>query len=247
MTSQDIQQNAERISKRMSRAGLCSRREAERWIAAGRVKVNGVKLQDPAVNVTDADTILVDGKPIPTKPETKLWRYYKPTGLVTTHRDEKGRKTVFDALPADMPRVMSIGRLDLNSEGLLLLTNNGELARYLEHPSTGWSRKYRARVFGHVTEDKLKSLKKGITYKDVTYQSIHAKLESVKGDNAWVSITLTEGKNREIRNVMEAIGLTVNRLIRTSYGPFQLGNLQKGMVEDIKRKALKASIDKRFL
>ena len=246
MTSSD-EKKSERISKRMSRAGLCSRREAERWVLAGRVKVNGTKLQDPAVNVTDEDYILVDGKPIADKPETRLWRYNKPTGLVTTHKDEKGRKTVFEALPEDLPRVISIGRLDLNTEGLLLLTNNGELARFLEHPSTGWSRRYKVRAFGKTDEATLRSLKKGIEYKGITYGSIDAKLESVTGDNVWLNLSLTEGKNREVRNVLEAIGLKVNRLIRLSYGPFQLGNLKTGHVEEVNRKALKSSIDKRYL
>lgn len=246
MTSHD-ENKPERISKRMSRAGLCSRREAERWIAAGRVKVNGTKLKDPAVNVTEKDYILVDGKPIAEKPETRLWRYHKPAGLLTTNKDEKGRKTIFDDLPEDMPRVMSIGRLDMNTEGLLLLTNNGELARYLEHPSTGWSRRYKVRAFGKADEAALRSLKKGITYNGITYNGIDAKLERVTGDNVWLNISLAEGKNREVRNVLEAIDLQVNRLIRLSYGPFQLGNLKRSGIEEVKRKALKSSIDKRFL
>lgn len=248
MTSPD-QNNADgqRIAKYLSRAGVCSRREAERRIADGRVSLNGQILDTPAVLVTDADTILMDEKPIPTRDKTRLWRYHKPTGLVTTHSDEQGRKTVFDALPADMPRVISIGRLDLNTEGLLLLTNNGELARYLEHPDTGWNRRYRVRVFGKVDEAALKSLKKGITYEGITYRGIDAKLESTAGANSWLSVTLTEGKNREIRNVMDALELKVNRLIRVSYGPFQLGNLPDGSVEEVKRKALKSSVDKRYI
>ena len=238
----------ERISKRMARAGLCSRRDAERWIAAGRVKVNGKKLDSPALNVGPDDKILVDGKPIPGKPQTRLWLYHKPAGLVTTHADEKNRKTVFDALPPEMPRVISIGRLDLTTEGLLLLTNNGELSRHLEHPSTGWKRRYRVRVHGDVDPQALKDLKKGLTYEGVTYRSIDAKLEDDQstGANTWVSVTLTEGKNREVRNIMQALGVEVTRLIRVSYGPFQLGNLPVGDVVEVKRGVLKSSVGKDF-
>lgn len=231
----------------MARAGLCSRRDAERWIAAGRVKVNGVKLTSPALNVGPDDKILIDGKPIPDKPETRLWRYHKPSGLVTSHADEKGRKTVFDALPDELPRVISIGRLDLNTEGLLLLTNNGELSRHLEHPDTAWKRRYRVRVHGTVDEKALKNLKKGLTYEGVTYRSIDAKIENDTGSNTWLAVTLTEGKNREIRKVMEALNLQVTRLIRVSYGPFQLGNLAQGEIEEVKRKVIKSSVDEAYL
>lgn len=248
MTSEQNQADGtqERISKRMARAGLCSRRDAERWIEAGRVKVNGVKLKSPALNVGPDDVIVVDGKPIPDKPETRLWRYHKPVGLVTTHADEKGRKTVFDSMPEDMPRVISIGRLDLNTEGLLLLTNNGELSRHLEHPDTAWKRRYRVRVHGNVDESALKSLKKGLTYEGVTYRSIDAKIENDTGSNTWLAVTLTEGKNREIRKVMEALELQVTRLIRVSYGPFQLGNLAAGEIEEVKRKVIKSSVGEGF-
>ena len=230
-----------RIAKHLSRAGLCSRREAERWIEAGRVAVNGVKLDSPVMLVTDKDVISVDGKPISEKQETRLWRYHKPAGLVTSHADEQGRQTVFESLPPDMPRVISIGRLDLNTEGLLLLTNDGELSRHLEHPDTGWRRRYRVRVYGEVTPEKLRILKKGITYR-----GIDAKLESESGANSWLTVTLTEGKNREVRNAMESIDLKVNRLIRIAYGPFQLGNLPVSGVEEVPRRALKSSIDKKF-
>ena len=243
-------QNKERISKRMARAGLCSRRDAERWIAAGRVKLNGQKLDTPAVTVGPDDVILVDGKRIPDKAATRLWRYHKPEGLVTSHADEKGRKTVFDALPDDLPRVISIGRLDLNTEGLLLLTNNGELSRHLEHPDTGWKRRYRVRVHGRVDESALKDLKKGLTYDGVTYRSIEATIEDAQkkdnGSNTWLNVTLTEGKNREIRKVMEALGLQVSRLIRVSYGPFQLGNLPVGEVEELKAKVIQSAVGKNF-
>ncbi|RED48516.1 pseudouridine synthase [Aestuariispira insulae] len=226
-------ETGQRIAKVMARAGLCSRREAERWIEEGRVTVNGNKITSPALAVTDADQIVVDGKPLPVKQPTRMWMYHKPAGLVTTARDEKGRPTVFDNLPKDMPRVISIGRLDLNSEGLLLLTNDGELARKLELPATGWRRIYRVRVRGRVDEAKLQSLANGVTVDGVRYGAIEAVLENQQGSNAWVKITLQEGKNREIRRVMEHLGYAVNRLIRVSYGKFDLGRLEKGDVEEI--------------
>ncbi len=229
----------ERIAKRMARAGLCSRRDAERWIEAGRVIVNGVKLDSPAFTVSDIDLITVDGKPLPKKERPRLWRYHKPVGLVTSHRDEKGRDTVFDKLPDDMPRVISIGRLDLNSEGLLLLTNDGELARRLELPATGWKRKYRVRVHGHPTERDLALLSKGLTVDGVRYDAIEAVLDSSKGANSWMTVSLREGKNREIRKVMEHLGYTVLRLLRISYGPLQLGDLVEGAVDEVKSKILR--------
>lgn len=245
MTSESKAENeGERISKRMSRAGLCSRRDAERWIADGRVAVNGKVLDTPAVKVTDKDVITIDGKPMPSKEPTRLWRYNKPAGLVTTEKDEKGRPTVFQKLPAGLPRVMAVGRLDLNSEGLLLLTNDGELARYLELPSTGWTRRYRVRVFGDPDEKQLKLLKRGTEVDGVKYGAIDAVLDSKQGSNAWLTVGLQEGKNREIRKVMEHLGLKVNRLIRISYGPFQLGNLAQGQVDEMKRRVLKASLGK---
>lgn len=234
----------ERIAKAIARAGLCSRRDAERWITAGRVQVNGKTLESPACVVTEKDTVLVDGKPLPTKEPVRLWRYNKPLGLVTSHRDPEGRKTVFQALPADMPRVISVGRLDLNSEGLLLLTNDGGLARTLELPSTAWSRRYRVRVHGHFKQEQLDALKKGVTVDGVNYGSIEAKFETRTGANAWISVAIREGKNREVRKVMEHIGLTVNRLIRVAYGPFQIGNLPSGEVEEVRPKAMRELLGK---
>jgi len=234
--------DGDRIAKAMARAGLCSRREAERWITAGRVQVNGKMLETPACVVKPGDKVIVDGKPLPTKEPARMWRYNKPLGLVTSHKDPEGRPTVFGALPKTMPRVISIGRLDLNSEGLLLLTNDGELARALELPSTAWSRRYRVRVHGHVDPDKLSGLARGVTVEGVNYGPIEAKFETRTGANAWVSISIREGKNREVRKVMEHIGLTVNRLIRIAYGPFQLGNLPSGEVDEIRPRAMKEQL-----
>lgn len=237
---------AERIAKFLARAGVCSRRDAERLIAEGRVKLNGKVLDTPAIKVTAADKIVVDGRPIGAVEPTRLWRYHKPSGLVTTHRDPAGRNTVFEHLPPDMPRVISIGRLDLTSEGLLLLTNDGELARRLELPANGWLRRYRARAFGRVSQEELDALKDGITVEGVRYGSIEAKLERGSGANSWINLALTEGKNREVRRVLDAFGLKVNRLIRTSYGPFQLGTLEPGAVEEIPRRVLKDQLGKDF-
>jgi 23S rRNA pseudouridine2605 synthase len=226
----------ERIAKVMARAGLCSRRDAEKWIAAGRVSVNTKTLTSPAVLVTDMDDIRVDGEQLPQADRTRLWRFHKPKGLVTTHRDEKGRSTVFEVLPEDMPRVVSVGRLDLTSEGLLLLTNDGELARALEHPSRGWLRRYRVRVHGRPDPKALAALKRGITVEGVNYGPITATIDPTEGaakSNAWLTMALTEGKNREIRKVLAHLGLTVTRLIRVAYGPFQLGKLEEGGVEEI--------------
>ncbi len=229
----------ERIAKIIAAAGLCSRRDAERWIADGRVAVNGQTLTTPAVLVGGDDVIKVDGTVIGGKQERRLWCYHKPAGLMTTHRDPGGRPTVFEKLPGYLPRVVSVGRLDYNSEGLLLLTTDGELARELEHPSKGWKRNYRVRVHGTVTPEIIGRLQKGVTIKGVRYAPCALTIERVQGTNTWVLITLTEGKNREIRKLMAFFGLEVTRLIRISYGPFQLGNLEKGAVREVTKKALK--------
>jgi 23S rRNA pseudouridine2605 synthase len=234
--------SSERVGKLLARVGLCSRRDAERWIAAGRVSVDGQVLTTAAVTVTAANDVRVDGVPLPNPERARLWRYHKPDGLLTTHRDEKGRPTVFDALPEELPRVISVGRLDLNSEGLLLLTNDGGLARRLELPATGWLRRYKVRVHGEVNPDRLAALKKGITIDGVAYGSIEASLERLQGSNAWISLALREGKNREVRRVLEHLGLPVTRLIRLSFGAFQLGNLARGEVAEVPKKVLAEQI-----
>jgi len=229
----------ERIAKVLSRAGIASRREAERMIEAGEVTVNGKVIDSPALNVGPRDRITVNGQPLAAPEPARLWLYYKPEGLVTSNADEKGRDTIFDHLPEDLPRVMSIGRLDLNSEGLLLLTNDGELKRRLELPSTGWLRKYRVRVKGNPTDPDLEPLRRGITVEGEDFQPMQVVLDRHQGANAWLTVGLREGKNREIRRAMFAIGLTVNRLIRISYGPFRLNELQPGEVEEVRPKVLR--------
>ncbi len=229
----------ERIAKRLARAGVASRREAERMIEAGRVTVNGKRIESPALNVGAKDRIEVDGKPLAAKDHVRLWRYHKPAGLVTTAKDEKGRETVFDRLPPELPRVMSVGRLDLNSEGLLLLTNDGDLKRRLELPATGWVRKYRVRARGEPNEAILEPLRKGVRIDGERFQPMAVAIDRQQGANVWLSIGLREGRNREIRRALESVGLAVNRLIRVSYGPFQLGDLARGAVEEVRPKVLR--------
>jgi 23S rRNA pseudouridine2605 synthase len=227
-----------RIAKAIARAGLCSRRDAERWILAGRVTVNGEVLQSPARDVSPKDVVMVDGRPLPMAEAVRLWRYYKPRGLVTTHRDPEGRPTVFDRLPPDMPRVISVGRLDFNSEGLLLLTTDGALARHLELPATGWLRRYRVRAHGTVTQADLDRLKEGMEFDGVRYGPIEATLDREQGSNVWLTLGLREGKNREVRKVLGSLDLQVSRLIRISFGPFQLLDLEPGAAEPVKRRVL---------
>lgn len=229
----------ERIAKIIARAGLASRREAERMIEAGRVTVNGKAITSAALNVTGQDRVTVDGKALSEPEPARLWLYHKPTGLVTTTRDEQGRKTIYDDLPEELPRVMSVGRLDLNSEGLLLLTNDGGLKRKLELPSTGWLRRYRVRVNGRPTEKTFDPLREGIDVDGEYFQPMQVTLDRQQGANAWITIGLREGKNREIRRAMDVVGMNVNRLIRVSYGPFQLGQLKSGAVEEIRPRVLR--------
>lgn len=233
---------AERLAKFMARSGVCSRRDAEELIKQKRVTVNGEIIDTPAFKVEGSEKILLDGEKLPEIEQTRLWLYHKPAGLLTTHKDTEARATVFDHLPAGLPRVISVGRLDLNSEGLLLLTNNGELSRKLELPENGWSRRYKVRVHGFVNKNKLADLAKGATVDGINYGSVKAELESQNGTNSWLIVTLNEGKNREVRKLMKSIGLEVARLIRLSYGPFQLGNLKKGEVREVPQKVLKEQL-----
>ena len=227
-----------RIAKAIAHAGICSRRDAERMIEAGRVAVNGKVLATPAHVVTAKDRITVDGKPLPEGQSPRLFRYYKPRGLVTSHKDPQGRRTVFEALPEGLPRVVSVGRLDINTEGLLLLTTDGELARHLELPSTGWLRRYRVRVHGRVTEEALDALRQGVTIDGIHYGPVEVRIDREQGANLWLTLGLREGKNREVKRLAEHLGLTVNRLIRVSFGPFALGDLAEGAVEEVKPKVL---------
>ena len=241
-----VKKSGERIAKVVSRAGLASRRDAEEWITQGRVTVNGRVINSPALDVTGNDVIAVDGKPLPPRERTRLFMFHKPRGLMTTHADPEGRPTVFDNLPEGLPRLISIGRLDFNTEGLLLLTNDGGLARALELPDTGWLRRYRVRAHGEVTQAQLDELKKGVEVDGVKYGSIDATLERDQGANVWLVFAIREGKNREVRNVMAHLGLEVNRLIRVSYGPFQLGELAEGAVEEVKTRVLREQLGEKI-
>lgn len=234
----------ERIAKALARAGVCSRRDAEKLIEEGRVSVNGKKLTTPAFKVTSDHVIRVDGKLVGEADRTRLWRYHKRAGLMTTHKDPAGRQTVFETLPEDLPRVISVGRLDYNTEGLLLLTNDGELARKLELPSTGWQRRYRVRAHGETSQEALDALAKGLSVGGVKYGPVNAQYERKQGSNVWLAVSLSEGKNREVRKVLESIGLTVNRLIRVAYGPFQLGALAPGQAEEVPCKVLRDQLGK---
>ena len=241
-------ERGERIAKRLARAGIASRREIERMITAGRVAVDGKVLTSPALNVTGKNKITVDGKPVGEAEEARVWRYHKSPGTITTNRDPKGRPTIFDKLPPELPRVVTVGRLDFNTEGLLLLTNDGELARHLELPQNAWLRHYRVRVYGHADPAKLKALAKGVTIDGIRYEPIKVEIEQEKreGANIWLLVSLREGKNREIRKVMEHLGLQVTRLIRVAFGPFQLGKLPRGGIEEIPRRILRESLGKFF-
>lgn len=232
----------ERIAKWLARAGVASRRDAEKLLTEGKVRLNNAVITHPATFVSPGDLVVVSGKLIEAPERTRLYRYHKPEGLVTTHRDPEGRPTVFDSLPAKLGRVVSVGRLDLNSEGLLLLTNDGALARRLELPANGWIRRYRVRIFGHVEPPALAALAKGITIDGVKYDSIDAGLDSRKGDNSWLTVSLREGRNREIRRVMQHLGYHVTRLIRVAYGPFQLGQLPRSAIEEVPPKVLREQL-----
>lgn len=239
--------DGERIAKVIARAGLCSRREAEAWIAAGRVAVNGETLASPARNVTPGDQVSVDGAPLPARERTRLFRYHKPRGLLTTNSDPQGRPILFAALPKSLPRLVSVGRLDFNSEGLLLLTNDGGLKRALELPETGWLRRYRVRANGRTSQAALDRLREGVTVDGISYSPVEAKLDREQGANLWLTIGLREGKNREVKNVLGSVGLTVNRLIRVSYGPFQLGDLTPAGVEEVNTRTLREQLGEKLV
>jgi 23S rRNA pseudouridine2605 synthase len=237
-------EQGERIAKWLARAGVASRRDAEKLVADGQVRLNNQVVVHPATFVSAGDLVVVHGHLVAVPERTRLWRYHKPVGLVTTHRDPQGRPTVFERLPPELPRVVSVGRLDLTSEGLLLLTNDGALARRLELPSTGWLRRYRVRVHGTPDDRRLAALAKGITIDGIAYGPIEAGLDSRKGENAWLTVSLREGRNREVRRVMAHLGLAVTRLIRIAYGPFQLGNLPRGGVDEVPAKVLREQLPK---
>jgi 23S rRNA pseudouridine2605 synthase len=246
MAGKSDEREGERIAKVIARAGLASRRAAEAWIAAGRVAINGKVIASPALNVGAKDRITVDGAPLTPRERTRLFLHHKPRGLVTTHADPQARPTIFGALPKDLPRLVSVGRLDLSTEGLLLLTNDGSLARVLELPETGWLRRYRVRAHGRVTQGQLDGLRQGITLDGIRYGAIEATLDREQGANVWLTFAIREGKNREVRNVLGHLGLKVARLIRVSFGPFQLGNLPPGAVEEVKTRHLREQLGERL-
>ncbi|MAQ55869.1 MAG: pseudouridine synthase [Rhodospirillales bacterium] len=238
----DENKKDERVAKIIARAGLCSRREAERLILRGLVRVDGELITSPALNISAKAKIDVDGNPLPDPQPTRMWRYHKPAGRLTTRRDPEGRPTIYDGLPLELSQAITIGRLDMSSEGLLLLTNDGGLARRLELPKTGWLRKYRVRVHGIINSNELDQLAHGITIDGIHYGPVTATLERQIKSNAWVNIALREGKNREIRRLMEHLGYSVNRLIRISFGPFQLGKLTRGNVEEVSSRILSSNL-----
>jgi 23S rRNA pseudouridine2605 synthase len=240
-------ENGERIAKVIARAGLASRREAEDWIAAGRVAVNGAVIHSPALNVSARDRISIDGEPLPARERTRVFLYHKPRGLLTSHGDTRGRATIFQNLPKGLPRLISVGRLDFNTEGLLLLTNDGELARVLELPATGWLRRYRVRAHGSIMQPKLDALRAGVTIDGIHYGAIEATLDRVQGSNLWLTFAIREGKNREVRNVLGHLGLAVTRLIRVSFGPFQLGELREGEVAEVRTRVLREQLGERVV
>lgn len=242
MTGEQMEARGDRIAKWLARAGIASRRDAERLVAEGAVRLNGQVVTHPATFIAVGDVVQVNGRVVDAPERTRVWRYHKPDGLVTTHKDPEGRPTVFEKLRDRLPRVVSVGRLDLTSEGLLLLTNDGALARRLELPSNGWLRRYRVRVFGTPDEAALKALARGITVDGVRYGPIEAAIDARKGDNTWLTVSLREGRNREIRRVMQHLGLHVSRLIRVAYGPFQLGNLERGGVEEVPARVLREQL-----
>ncbi|MEI6730415.1 MAG: pseudouridine synthase [Pseudomonadota bacterium] len=239
-------EKGERIAKIIARAGICSRRDAEKLIESGKVEVNGSKIKSPALNVTSRDEVFVEGKKLPVYEGSRLWMYYKPVGIVTTHKDEQGRKTVFDDIPKYLPRMVSVGRLDLNTEGLMLLTNDGEIARHIELPSTGWKRRYRVRIYGLDSADRLERIKHGVTIDGITYGKVEVELEKHDKNtkNIWAIVTICEGKNREIRKLFEHIDCKVSRLIRIGYGAFQLGNMKAGEIKEVPRKVLLSQLGK---